>query len=468
MERMGDILARTAIRRAQLTRAADSTAPQADAVSPTAPGAPTRVSRATHPPRAGQPGTADRVGRSGSLPARAMPTRPLGRGVPQRSDGSRAGTLGGASGPLARPDLLEMPPGLPGATGPTGARPDLLIDDRILEIPPRRTSYGVGAGTPVNRLPDSSGRFPQSSPHSAESRSIPPEQASRTDATRAANGADRLSGAARPAASAGQPAARVHEAGGSYASGEPSACPICGGAGYVRLDAPVGDPAFGRPVPCACKERQIEERRRSDLRRLSSLDPFLDKTFDTFDPAVQGVREAYDVARNFAADPDGWLVLSGPHGVGKTHLAAAIANQQLAQGNSVFFSIVPDLLDHLRATFAPSSEVPYDEMFDKVREAGLLVLDDLGAENSTAWATEKLFQLINYRYNFHMPTVVTTNARLLTHMDDRIRSRLSDISLVRHSVIKAQDYRERHIDRSRRPGGTGGPSGSGRSYSQRR
>ncbi|GAC1452455.1 MAG: ATP-binding protein [Ktedonobacterales bacterium] len=275
------------------------------------------------------------------------------------------------------------------------------------------------------------------------------------------------------------PASHMRESGSGYgapgdaarsatapraAQGIPAPCAICGGAGYVRVDVPLGDPGFGKPVPCECKDRQIEERRRSDLRRLSSLDPFLDKTFDTFDAALQGVREGCEAARAFAVDPDGWLVLSGPHGVGKTHLAAAIANYQLAQGNSVFFSIVPDLLDHLRAAFAPSSEVTYDEMFDKVREAGLLVLDDLGAENSTAWATEKLFQLINYRYNFRMPTVITTNVRLLSQMDERIRSRLSDIGLARHVAIKAQDYRERHVGRVRRPSG----EGDGRQYGQGR
>jgi len=227
----------------------------------------------------------------------------------------------------------------------------------------------------------------------------------------------------------------------------------------VRLDVPVGDPSFGQAAPCICKERQMEERRRSDLRRLSSLAPFAEKSFATFEGVVPGVHEAFEVARRFADDPQGWLVLSGGYGAGKTHLAAAIANQQLAAGRPVFFSIVPDLLDHLRATYAPSSEVPYDELFDKVREAGLLVLDDLGAENSTAWATEKLFQIINYRYNFRMPTVITTNNRLLSHMDERIRSRLSDLSLVRHVVIESADYRERHAGRRPPNGATGGASG---------
>ena len=79
----------------------------------------------------------------------------------------------------------------------------------------------------------------------------------------------------------------------------------------------------------------------------------------------------------------------------------------------------------------------------------MLVLDDLGAENATAWATEKLFQIINYRYNYRMPTVITTNNRLLSHMDERIRSRLSDMSFVRNVVIDAADFRERHAGRPR-------------------
>jgi DNA replication protein DnaC len=224
----------------------------------------------------------------------------------------------------------------------------------------------------------------------------------------------------------------------------PIVCPTCGGAGYVRMDVPLGDPGFGKPVPCQCREREWEDRRRAELRRFSSLDPFYEKTFDTFNPKVQGVREAFESARRYATDPQGWLVLRGGYGCGKTHLAAAIANANLAAGKHVFFSIVPDLLDHLRAAFAPGSEIRYDDMFERVREAGLLVLDDLGAENGTAWATEKLFQIINYRYNFRMPTVITTNNRLLSHLDDRLASRLSDIGLVNTIVLEAQDYRKRH------------------------
>jgi len=234
-------------------------------------------------------------------------------------------------------------------------------------------------------------------------------------------------------------------------------CPICGGACWLRVDVPFGDPRFGQPVPCVCKEREMEERhrleeerRQTELDRFFSLRPFAEKTFESFEPRTPGLREAFAVARDYADDPQGWLLLMGSYGTGKTHLAAAIAHERLAAGSSVYFAVVPELLDHLRSAFAPGSELSYDEIFDKIREVELLVLDDLGAENGTAWATEKLFQLINYRYNYRMPTVITTNNQLHSRMDERVRSRLADLSLVQQVTIKAPDYRPRNTRGARR------------------
>jgi len=219
-------------------------------------------------------------------------------------------------------------------------------------------------------------------------------------------------------------------------------CPICKGAGYLRAEVPYGHPNFGKPIACECKEAERAEKRRLQLRTMSNLDAFSDKSFRNFNPRVPGVQEAFEVAQAYAYNPDGWLVLIGRNGCGKTHLAAAIANQHLVQGSLVLFATVPDLLDHLRATFAPTSPVVYDQLFSSMREAELLVLDDLGSEQNSPWASEKLFQLLNYRYNSRFPTVITTNSMRLQAVDERIRSRLMDRSLVIEVTMdRAQDYR---------------------------
>ncbi|MGV8026709.1 MAG: ATP-binding protein [Anaerolineaceae bacterium] len=135
--------------------------------------------------------------------------------------------------------------------------------------------------------------------------------------------------------------------------------------------------------------------------------------------------QAFLAAQRFAEKPFGWLVFLGAYGTGKTHLAAAIANYRQAAGDDPIFTVVPDLLDHLRATFNPSSPVSYDTVFNQVRNAKLLILDDLGTQNTTPWAREKLFQILNFRYETKAPTVITSSIKL-EEMDARIRSRMLD------------------------------------------
>jgi DNA replication protein DnaC len=103
------------------------------------------------------------------------------------------------------------------------------------------------------------------------------------------------------------------------------------------------------------------------------------------------------------------------------------------------FVMVPDLLDHLRATFSPNSNVTFDRRFDEIRTASLLVLDDLGTQSMTPWVREKLYQLFNYRYNAELPTVITTSDSL-DEMDARIRSRLLDPRFCTIHAITVSSY----------------------------
>ncbi len=228
-------------------------------------------------------------------------------------------------------------------------------------------------------------------------------------------------------------------------------CEICGGLGWISADVPVGHPLFGRLVPCP--HRQAETNQSAAQRVWSELGPLRDLTLDNFLPEGHAVtieqktslRNAVEGVRRFIAEPRGWVFIQGGYGCGKTHLAAAMANACLSKGVPVMFVNVPDLLDYLRAAYGPNVEDTYDERFNEVRDAPVLILDDLGTQNATEWAEEKLYQILNARYIFKRPTVITTNLDL-DRLDPRLRSRLSDLDLVRKLPILAPDFRRSAIE----------------------
>jgi len=180
---------------------------------------------------------------------------------------------------------------------------------------------------------------------------------------------------------------------------------------------PYGHSDFGQVFVCECKQQEMDADKQARLERYSNLGPLTHLSFDTLieagrssDPKNQKLfKNTLAAAKNYAKKPDGWLVLTGASGCGKTHLAAAIANYRIQNGLPALFIVVPDLLDHLRSTFSPNSEISYDDLFNQIINAPLLILDDLGTQSSTPWAQEKLFQIINHRFNAKLPTIYTTN-----------------------------------------------------------
>jgi DNA replication protein DnaC len=228
------------------------------------------------------------------------------------------------------------------------------------------------------------------------------------------------------------------------AMSEVSVCVICDGARWIKEAVPFGHPHFGVLFPCSCLQAEWAGRTAVELAHLSNLAALRGKTFASLNPFVLGLREVVPRIRAYARRPDGWLTLLGSYGVGKTHLAAAIANEALDRMEQVLFAVVPDLLDHLRTTFGPQSTVAYDERFELVRTVPLLILDDLGTESATPWAREKLYQVINHRYNYRLATVITTNLKPEA-IEPRIYSRLCDLACGTLITIVTQDYRRRPV-----------------------
>ena len=145
---------------------------------------------------------------------------------------------------------------------------------------------------------------------------------------------------------------------------------------------------------------------------------------------------AKDMARGNLSSGN-FLVLAGPTGRGKTHLAMAIAWEWFDDGFSVLFARVDDLLDWLRQGYDDNT---YHQRLEKVRRCELLILDDLGTEHAKEWAGERIDRIVDWRYVSRMPLVVTTNAKS-EDLAQRVASRLADRNCSVVAQIDAEDYR---------------------------
>ena len=202
-------------------------------------------------------------------------------------------------------------------------------------------------------------------------------------------------------------------------------------AGALRITLGAG--------PAAAQYRQVGEMRRDLLARYT-FDNFRARNGEDLPSDSANLKLVKCIVEEWAAAPHGSLTLIGQTGTGKTHLAAATANAALQRGQTVWFAVVPDLLDMLRSTYQTDSEHTYDQLSESLRDADLLILDDFGAHSPTPWAEEKLYQLCAARYVAERPTMFTTNLQP-DDLDDRIASRLSDKETGKLLEIKAPDYR---------------------------
>jgi len=124
------------------------------------------------------------------------------------------------------------------------------------------------------------------------------------------------------------------------------------------------------------------------------------------------------------------LMFRGGTGAGKTHLAIGILHEVIANGYTGMYCNVTELLARLRSTYEEGAEEAESEVIEEYLECDLLVLDDLGNESTSAWVLDRLYLLINCRYESFKPVIVTTNCdenELAQKVGPRIASRLYEM-----------------------------------------
>jgi len=236
-------------------------------------------------------------------------------------------------------------------------------------------------------------------------------------------------------------------------------CPECG-----NIVEPVVIEVFGQTRyirgTCKCElERQAqEEARRKEYERkarierlfdLAELGPrFAECTFESW-IARPGSERCLEAAKNFAEHFDrhqvsgeGLLMFGNP-GNGKSHLAAAIVNAVIPRGKACVFRSVPALLKKLQETYRADARVSESEILAVLQDADLVVLDDLGAEKMTEWAESMLYYIVDQRYRWRKPLIVTTNCDL-EELEERIGTRTFDRLLEMCVLVenRATSYRK--------------------------
>ena len=224
-------------------------------------------------------------------------------------------------------------------------------------------------------------------------------------------------------------------------------CPLCSGTGWKTVEhvpkeeelargsreKPNGAPSASQgvaerkgrvwAVPCDCTG---EDRATRAIRRARIPTRYEHCDFENFDTKLYDqetgpefpkwnhsleqaklVTEAF--ARDYPAGGAAGLLVMGPCGAGKTHLAVSALRQIVLRGHSGLFYDYRELLKEIQDSYNPESQASELGVLEPVLAADVLLLDDLGASKPSPWALETVGHILNSRYNEKRITLLTTN-----------------------------------------------------------
>ena len=227
-------------------------------------------------------------------------------------------------------------------------------------------------------------------------------------------------------------------------------CSLCGGTGWV-LEAIEGRK---QARSCSCRDEAL---RRERLDSAQIPERYRADNFANFDDLGSKVLvRAKEIAREFVDSypaVDSGLLLVGPAGRGKTHLACAILSELVVTKNVAgLYGDFSDLLLRIQTSFRPDADASKESVLTPYADAELLVLDELGASKPHPWVLDVLYNLLNTRYNRKRITIATSNfedepdstsgerEKLEDRIGYRLRSRLYEMCKL--VPLRGKDYRK--------------------------
>jgi DNA replication protein DnaC len=196
-------------------------------------------------------------------------------------------------------------------------------------------------------------------------------------------------------------------------------CALCRGTGWklvARTDGIAGSVALA--CECGLAERAERVMERAHIPKRYEHCDFESYATDLADGKTwtnqheESLKRVKLLAQGFVRDYPGTekgLLLMGPTGVGKTHLAVAALKELIRRGHAGLFCDYRELLKEIQASYNPSSESTEMGILEPIRSVELLVLDDLGASKPSAWVLDIIGLVLNARYNEKRATILTTN-----------------------------------------------------------
>lgn len=225
---------------------------------------------------------------------------------------------------------------------------------------------------------------------------------------------------------------------------------ICNGLQWIREDFEITHPDFGKVVPCACLAAKIQNRLREFLWNGSGITQSLDNpTFSSFDPELYEDGEYVKLSvinwiKQETTVP--WLIITGPPGLGKTHLCKAATGNLVGMDQPVFYTTVREIMNNSRNWISQKQSEKWTRYLKKIEHIKYLVLDDLGQEYTTDWSKQILFEIVDTRYETLLPTLITTNIdhnEWEKYLGKATTDRLFDHSLTKHIVLQGTSVRKK-------------------------